>query len=154
MQILEVRNAELIESLTEQAAEHGITDAAIVTLIGAADSFTVSTPPAGDPTAHTITSYPLPAEMTATGEIIDGKPHIHAVMAVQGDRAVAGHLIQAHFGTSFAHAYVIPSEQHVALRADEGVVLEYFAGDGPAGRGRIIDQRVAPPSTSTSGPTQ
>jgi uncharacterized protein len=83
MQILEVRNAELIESLTEQAAEHGITDAAIVTLIGAADSFTVSTPPAGDPTAHTITSYPLPAEMTATGEIINGKPHIHAVMAIQ-----------------------------------------------------------------------
>jgi uncharacterized protein len=152
MQILEVRNAELIESLTQQAAEHGIADAAIVTLIGAADSFTVSTPPAGDPTAHTITSYPLPAEMTATGEIIDGKPHIHAVMAIQGDRAVAGHLIQAHFGTSFAHAYVIPSEQHVALRANEGVVLEYFAGDGPAGRGRIIDQRVGPPSTSTSGP--
>ncbi len=152
MQVLEVRNAELIESLTEQAAEHGITDAAIVTLIGAADSFTVSTPPAGDPTAHTITSYPLPAEMTAIGEIIDGKPHIHAVMAIQGDRAVAGHLIQAHFGTSFAHAYVIPSEQHIALRANEGVVLEYFAGNGPAGRGRIIDQRVAPPSTSTSGP--
>jgi uncharacterized protein len=152
MQILEVRNAELIESLTEQAAEHGITDAAIVTLIGAADSFTVSTPPAGDPTAHTITSYPLPAEMTATGEIINGKPHIHAVMAIQGDRAVAGHLIQAHFGTSFAHAYVIPSEQHIALRANEGVVLEYFAGDGPVGRGRIIEQRVVPPSTSTSGP--
>jgi hypothetical protein len=82
--------------------------------------------------------------MTATGEIIDGKPHIHAVMAIQGDQAVAGHLIQAHFGTSFAHAYVIPSEQHIALRANKGVVLKYFAGDGPAGRGRIIDQRVAP----------
>jgi hypothetical protein len=36
--------------------------------------------PAHDATAHTITSYPLPAEMTATGEIVDGKPHIHAVM--------------------------------------------------------------------------
>ena len=32
----------------------------------------------------------MPAEMTATGEIIDGEPHIHAVMAIQGDRAVAG----------------------------------------------------------------
>jgi hypothetical protein len=82
--------------------------------------------------------------MTATGEIIDSKPHIHAVMAIQGDRAVAGHLIQGHFGTSFAHAYVIPSEQHIALRGNEGVVLKYFAGDGPAGRGRMIDQRVAP----------
>ena len=142
MHVLEVRNAELIESITQQAAERGITDAAIVALIGAADSFTVSTNPASDTTSHTITSYPLPAEMTATGEIIEGKPHIHAVMAVQGDRAVAGHLIQAHFGTSFAHAYVIPSDR-IVLRADEDVVTEYFAGDGPSERGRLIDQRVA-----------
>jgi uncharacterized protein len=82
--------------------------------------------------------------MTATGEIIDSKPHIHAVMAIQEDWAVAGHLTQAHFGTPFAHAYVIPSEQHIAPRANEGVVLKSFAGDDPAGRGRIIDQRVAP----------
>jgi hypothetical protein len=56
----------------------GASYAAIVTLIGGDDSFTVSTNPAH---AHTVTSYPLPAEMTATGEIVDGKPHIHAVMA-------------------------------------------------------------------------
>lgn len=43
MQVLEVRNAELIGSLIRQAAEHGISDAAIVALIGAAYSFTVST---------------------------------------------------------------------------------------------------------------
>lgn len=54
MYVLEVRNAELIESLTRQAAELGITNAAIVALIGAIDSFTVSTNPAGDATAHTI----------------------------------------------------------------------------------------------------
>lgn len=40
MYVLEVRNAELIESLTRQAAELGITNAAIVALIGAIDSFT------------------------------------------------------------------------------------------------------------------
>jgi hypothetical protein len=40
MQVLEVRNAELTESITQQAAEQGITDAAIVAPIGAADSFT------------------------------------------------------------------------------------------------------------------
>jgi predicted DNA-binding protein with PD1-like motif len=123
MHVLEVRNTELLESITKQAAELGITDAAIVTLIGAADSFTVSTNPAGDATGHTITSYPLPAEMTATGEIIDGKPHIHAVMAIQGDRAVAGHLHQAQIGTWFAHAYVMPSPHHIALHANERIVL-------------------------------
>jgi predicted DNA-binding protein with PD1-like motif len=145
MHVLEIRNAELIESITKQAAEQGITNAAIVTLIGAADSFTVSTNPAGDATGHTITSYPLPAEMTATGEIIDGKPHIHAVMAVQGDRAVAGHLHKAQIGTWFARAYVIPSEHHVALRANEQIVVEEIPGDGPPGRGRLIDTRVRLP---------
>jgi uncharacterized protein len=89
--------------------------------------------------------------MTATGEIIDGKPHTHAVMAIQGDRAVAGHLIQAYFGTSFAHAYVIPSEQHIALR-QRGGCARILCGRRPCGPGQIIDQRVAPPSTSTSGP--
>src|ERR1700726_2856931 len=119
MNVLEVRNAELIESITKQAAEQGITNAAIVTLIGAVDSFTVSTNPAGDPTAHTYSSYPLPAEMTATGEIVDGKPHIHAVMAVQGDRTIGGHLHRAKLGTSFARAYVIPSEHHVTVQDNE-----------------------------------
>jgi predicted DNA-binding protein with PD1-like motif len=140
--VFEVRNAELIESITQQAAEHGITSAAIV----AVDSFTVFTNPAGDPTAHTITSYPLPAEMTATGEIVDGKPHIHAVMAAQGDRAIGGHLHSAHLGTSFARAYVIPSEHHVAVPAHEQVVFDQIPDeDAPVGRGRINDTRVGPP---------
>jgi hypothetical protein len=143
MHVFEVRNAELIESLTQQCAEQGITYAAIVTLIGAIDSFTVSTNPAGDPTAHTYSSYPLPAEMTATGEIVDGKPHIHAVMAVQGDRTIGGHLHTAHLGTSFARAYVIPSEYHVAVPAHEQIVFEQFPDEAaPAGRGRLNDTRV------------
>jgi predicted DNA-binding protein with PD1-like motif len=124
MHVLELRNAELMESITKQAAEHRITNAAIVALIGAADSFTVSTNPAADASGHTITSYPLPVEITATGEIIDGKPHIHAVMAIQGDPAVAGHLHKAQIGTWFADAHVIASTHHIALRANERVVLE------------------------------
>jgi uncharacterized protein len=154
MYVLEVRNGELIESITQQAAEQGITYGAIVTLIGAIDSFTVSTNPAGDATAHTITSYPLPAEMTATGEIVDGKPHIHAVMAVQGDRTIGGHLHQAHIYTSFARAYVIASAHHVAVPIDEQIVFEQFRDDAaPAGRGRISDTRVAlPSSVATNAP--
>jgi predicted DNA-binding protein with PD1-like motif len=144
MHVFEVRNAELMESITKQAAEQGITYAAIVALIGAVDSFTVSTTPAADPTAHTYSHYPLPAEMTATGEIVDGKPHIHAVMAVQGDRAIAGHLHEAQLDTSFARAYLIPSEQRVAVPADELIVFDTVP-DVPAGRGRINDTRVAEP---------
>jgi uncharacterized protein len=142
MHVLEVRNDELMDSITRQAAERGITYAAIVALIGAVDRFTVSTPPASDPTAHTYSSYPLPAEMTATGEIVDGKPHIHAVMAVQGDRTIGGHLHRAELDTSFARAYVIPSEHPVAVQDNEAIVFA-AAPDSPADRGRLNDTRVA-----------
>ena len=49
-----------------------IANAAIVSLIGAADSFATSTMPAHDATTDTIADYNQPAEMTGTGEIADG----------------------------------------------------------------------------------
>jgi uncharacterized protein len=107
MLVIEIREGELLEGIELHAREKGITDAAIVTLIGAADSFTLSTMPAADATKDIITDYGLPAEMTATGEIVDGKPHIHAVMAVEGDRAISGHLHRAQIGTHFARAYLL-----------------------------------------------
>ena len=144
MIVIEVRHGELMESITRQAAEQGITYAAIVALIGAPDSFTLSTPPIGDPKSHTYSSYYMPAEMTATGEIVDGKPHIHAVMAVQGDRTIGGHLHEAQLDSSFARAYVIPSEQHVDIAPDEGIVFAK-APDTPTGRGRLTDTRISLP---------
>ena len=89
MLVIEVRDGELLEEIELGAKDMGITDAAIVTLIGAADSFTLSTMPATDATKDVLTDYDVPAEMTATGELVDGKPHIHAVMAIEGDRAVS-----------------------------------------------------------------
>jgi predicted DNA-binding protein with PD1-like motif len=105
--VIEVRDGELIESVAKQAAALGISDGAIVALIGAADSFTVSTMAAGDAAKDIITDYALPAEMTGTGEIAGGVVHIHAVLAVEGDRAIAGHLHRAQIGTWFARAYVL-----------------------------------------------
>lgn len=107
MFVLEVTNDELMVSLTRQAAEHGITDAAIVSLIGGVDSFTVSTMPADDASKDLVSTYSLPAEMHGSGEIKGGVVHVHATMAVQGDRAVAGHVHRARIGTWFARAYVI-----------------------------------------------
>lgn len=109
MHVFEVRGGELMKSITEQAAAAGVRDGAIVSVIGAADAFTVSTMPAGDANSDVLTEYTQPAEMSGTGEIVDGAVHIHAVMAVAGDRAVSGHLHAAHVGTHFARAYVIPS---------------------------------------------
>lgn len=116
MHVITVENDELLESITRQANDLGISNAAIVTLIGAADRFTISTMPADDATADTITDYELPAEMTATGEIVDGVVHVHAAMAVEGDRAVAGHLHRAVVRTHFARAYIMPIESQPVLK--------------------------------------
>jgi uncharacterized protein len=141
MIVIEIRHGELMEALTKEAAERGIRYGAIVTLIGAIDSYTLSTPPIGDPTSHTYSSYNLPAEMTATGEIVDGKPHIHAVMAVQGDRTIGGHLHEAVLGASFARAYVIPSEVPVAVPENEHIVYAKVPAV-PTDLGRLTDTRV------------
>jgi predicted DNA-binding protein with PD1-like motif len=106
--VFEVNDGEMMESLTQQAKDHGVTDGAIVSLIGGVDSFTLSTMPTNDATSDLVSSYELPAEMHGSGEIKDGVVHVHATMAVQGDRAVAGHLHRAQIGTWFARAYVLP----------------------------------------------
>jgi predicted DNA-binding protein with PD1-like motif len=105
--VIEIRNGELLETIARQATELGIVNAAIVSLIGAVDSFTVSTMPADDATRDTLTDYALPAEMSGSGEIVDGTVHVHAVLAVEGDRAVSGHLHRAQIGAWFARAYVL-----------------------------------------------
>ena len=108
MVVIEVRNAELMDAVAEEAKRLDIANGAIVSLIGAVDSFTISTMSKQDATKDIITDYTVPAEMTGTGEITDGSVHIHAVMAIEGDQAVAGHLHRATIGTFFARAYVMP----------------------------------------------
>ena len=84
---IEVTNGELMATLTEQVAKHGISNGAIVSLIGAVNSFTVSTMPADDATKDIVTDYSLPAEMNGTG-----------------------HLHRANIKTWFARAYVLPEK--------------------------------------------
>jgi len=109
MHVIEIKDAELIGALEQQAAELGITDAAVVSLIGAVDSFTVSTMPAGDATDDVLTDYAVPGEMSGTGELVNGKAHLHPTFGVHGDRAVTGHLHRAQVGTHFARVYLLPT---------------------------------------------
>jgi predicted DNA-binding protein with PD1-like motif len=103
---MEVHDDELIDSLRRQAKEAGIRNAAIVSLIGGADEFTISTMPSDDASADVLTTYQVPGEMMGTGEFVDGELHIHVVMGVSGDQALAGHLHSATIRTHFARAYV------------------------------------------------
>jgi len=109
MLVIDIPEGELLQEIRQSVREKGITGAAVVSLIGAADSFTISTMPAHDATKDVLTDYAAPAEMSGTGEVIDGEPHLHVVMALEGDRAVSGHLHRAQIGTHFARVYLLPA---------------------------------------------
>jgi predicted DNA-binding protein with PD1-like motif len=109
MLTFEIKDAELMSALEVQLKEAGVRSGAVASLIGAVDSFTVSTMPANDAAKDNITDYSQPAEMHGCGEVVEGKPHLHVTMAVEGDRAISGHLHRAQVGHWFARAYVIGS---------------------------------------------
>lgn len=98
---------EVMESITRQLKEHGIQNGAVVSLIGAIDACCISTMPRHDPTQDILTEYEQPFELAGTGEIKNGLPHLHCVLAKEGDVALAGHLHWARVETFFVNAYVI-----------------------------------------------
>lgn len=98
---------EVMESLTRQLAEHRVVNAAVVSLIGAVDACGISNMPEQDATQDVLTEYEQPFELSGTGEIRNGVPHLHCVLGREGDVALAGHLHWARVETFFVNAYVI-----------------------------------------------
>lgn len=99
---------EVVEALGRQLTERGILRGAIVSLIGAVDACCVSNMPRDDASADMLNEYHQPFELSGTGEIRQGRPHIHCVLSAQGDGALAGHLHWARVETWFVNAYVVP----------------------------------------------
>ncbi|MBV9012306.1 MAG: hypothetical protein JO272_09700 [Pseudonocardiales bacterium] len=105
MVVIEVRNAELLETVAKEAKRLNIANGAIVSLIGAVDSFTISTMSTHDATKDIISDYSVPAEMTGTGEIANGAagypPHARydrVIATVAFPRVPPAHLEQTHAG--------------------------------------------------------
>ncbi|GHJ46947.1 hypothetical protein Cs7R123_42890 [Catellatospora sp. TT07R-123] len=98
---------EVMETIATQLAERGVTDGAVVSLIGAVDECCISNMPADDASKDILTEYRQPFELTGTGEIKDGKVHLHVVLGREGDAALAGHLHWARVETFFVNAYVL-----------------------------------------------
>ncbi|MFG1950819.1 PPC domain-containing DNA-binding protein [Micromonospora sp. NPDC048830] len=112
MKLLRVKpGEEVIETLTRRAAEEGITNGAIVSLIGAVDECAISNMLADDAGADIVNEYRQPLELSGTGEIRDGKVHVHVVLGREGDNALAGHLHRARVETFFVHAYTIALQE-------------------------------------------
>jgi predicted DNA-binding protein with PD1-like motif len=100
------KGEEVLATITREVEARGVTQAS-VTLIGAVQTYCVSVMPKGDPLADILTEYDQPAELTGTGEVVDGKPHLHVSMGVE-DGTVTGHLHWARVQDWFVRAYVTP----------------------------------------------
>jgi len=98
---------EVIATVEQELKERGVQNGAIVSLVGAIDSCCISNMPKDDPKKDILTEYVQPFEMAGTGEIKDGKPHIHCILGREGDTALAGHLHWAHVQNWFVNVYVL-----------------------------------------------
>ena len=99
---------EVLATVTEQVQAADIENGAIVSLVGAVGSACISNMPKGDASSDTLTEYAQPMEMSGTGEIKDGKPHIHCVLGTEGDVTLSGHLHWAKVDHWFVRVYVLP----------------------------------------------
>ena len=98
---------EVVETATKVIQKRGIISGSL-TLIGGVDSCCISNMDKADATKDILTEYNEPLEMTAVGEIIDGKPHIHATFGREDNSALFGHLHWAKVKTWFVHVYITP----------------------------------------------
>jgi uncharacterized protein len=100
------KGQEVLETIAAAVDERGVTAAAL-TLIGAVGSCRVSVMPKDDPADDILTEYAQPFELTGSGEVVDGKPHVHVSLGGDGE-VVAGHLHWARVDHWFVRAYVQP----------------------------------------------
>lgn len=64
--------------------------------------------PAGNANEDIITEFEQPFELSGTGEIVDGKVHVHVSLSGEGNAAFHGHLHSATVKTWYVAAYVLP----------------------------------------------
>lgn len=107
MRVITVNRGEEVLDVI-QANVTGIgTVAASITLIGAVQHATLSVMRKDDAHSDLMRTYDQPFELTGTGEVVDGRVHVHVTLAGE-DLIVSGHLHHAIVGDFFVRAYVTP----------------------------------------------
>jgi predicted DNA-binding protein with PD1-like motif len=100
---------DLIEVLTEKLKEHGITDAAVVSIVGAVRTATLATMRSDDPKTTVLSEHRL-AEVSGVGEIERGVPNLHVTLGLEGGQAFSGHLQAAAIGGPYTvNIYLLPA---------------------------------------------
>ncbi len=98
------KDQEVLETLSAAVADLGIRDGS-VSLIGAVQECTVSVMHKDDALSDRLRTYDQPFELTGTGEVVDGRVHVHVVLAGE-DVTAAGHLHRAVVRDFFVRAYI------------------------------------------------
>lgn len=113
MKLLKVivnKEQELMETLEEELKKSNVAGGAIVSIIGAVDQCRISNMPKEDAMKDIISEYDQPLELSGTGDIKDGKPHIHCVLSKENGEAIAGHLHWAKVKSWPVTVYILAGE--------------------------------------------
>lgn len=110
IKIAVTKNEEIINKITKTITKKRINSGSI-TLIGAVDSCYISTMPTNDAKKDMLQEFHEPLEVTGTGEIQNGKVHIHIVLGREDKTAISGHLHWGKVKTWFVNVYVSPLEE-------------------------------------------
>lgn len=100
---------EILEKITKYLAKKKINEGTI-SVIGAIDECGLSTMPKHDAKRDIIVKYREPLELSGTGEVHQGKPHLHVVLGREGNSALAGHLHWGKVKHWFVNVYITPLE--------------------------------------------
>lgn len=98
---------EVMATLEQKFAELNIKEGAIVSVIGAVDECCISNMPKNNPKQDVFNEYKEPFEMSGTGEIWKGRPHIHCVMSRIGESTLAGHLHWAKVESWYVRVFLL-----------------------------------------------
>ncbi|MEU5594783.1 hypothetical protein [Streptomyces sp. NPDC020298] len=104
--------------------------------------------PEGDALKDIITKYDLPGELTGAGEIRNGFVHLHVVLGVDGDRAIAGPPESSRATDALKEA---PSPGGAGLQTAGGLPSPWrilFSLEGSRQRLFDVDTRINSPSSA------
>ncbi len=103
--IIEVlKDQEVLETIQAEVSARDV-EYATINLIGAVHECAVSVMRKDDALNDLVREYDQPFELTGTGEVVDGKVHIHVTLGGE-DVVVSGHLHRAMVRDFFVRAYV------------------------------------------------
>ena len=98
---------EIISKVSKIIEEKNIKEGSLVSIIGAVDECCISTMSKEDAKKDILSEYHEPLELSGTGEIHEGVPHIHVVLGRERNKAIFGHLRWGRVKSWFVHVYVL-----------------------------------------------